>query len=211
MRIIRLLLAVVLFIPITSFAEENQFIERQYILGNHNPEPYDNLEEGCEWAAPYVPSAIVGGGTSELRVIMTQKEDGKIRKEGDTVGELWLCVGDVTERDNPALGLQPERVIAFYMNIDGMEYGGLGTWSPKTEWGFPEMGMAVWSGGAILVHLVDGVPGDTAGAMTYNILDNVYGIRGYDSGAAGLVFSIRLFEERNFDREKAIKALEEVF
>ena len=72
MRIIGLLFVVVLFIPITSFAEENQFIERQYILGNHNPEPYDNLEEGCEWAAPYVPSAIVGGGTSELRVIMTK-------------------------------------------------------------------------------------------------------------------------------------------
>ena len=104
MRIIGLLLTVVLFIPITSFAEENQFIERQYILGNHNPERYDNIEEGCEWATDFLSVEIVSGGTSELRAIQTRKEDGKIRKEGDTVGELELCIGDLGERDHPRDG-----------------------------------------------------------------------------------------------------------
>ena len=210
MRIIGLFLAVVLITPITSFAEENLFTERQYVLGVHNPDFYDDLESDCYWAEPHMPVAIVGGFVAELRGIKTMKQGGGIEKEGRTVGEVWACIGEVTERDNPALGLRPERAVAFYVDLDGEVFGGLGTWSPFTEADFPESGMAVWGGGAILVHLENDLPAGTAGAMTYNILDNYFSISGYDMTFDSMVISIRLLDERNFDREAAVKALKEI-
>lgn len=211
MRTIRLLLAVALFIPTFTVADDNEFVERMMILGVDNTERYENLEEGCAWAAPFIPVEIVGGAVSDLRAIQARKQTGELLDEGPVVGEMWVCIGDWVEQDDIVFETVPERPLAFYLDIDGTLYGGLGTWRPRTEYGFPEPGMDIWGGSAILVHLVDGEPGATAGAMTYTVVDNVEQIAGYQGGLDSIVLTIRLFEDRNREPEEVLQAFEDVF
>lgn len=212
MRIIRLFLATLVFIPFISNAQERELNETILLLTTANGEGYEDLAEGCAWATPYIPTEIMFGGVSDLRGVVTKNEKGLIRKkDGDVVGELWNCVGDLedgvdpnfTDPENPPL----KRTIAFVLTIGDDVYGALGEWSQKTGYeGLPqESWAAIWGGSAAIVHIVDGLPAGLAGAMTYNLIDSETG------GFRNMIMTVRLYEPRNQDLEAAGEAMRRLY
>ena len=209
MRMFRLFLLTLFLIPITSIAQERTFNQKVYVLSGTNLERYENLEQDCAWAAPFVPTEIVGGGVLELHTVVPNKKRGFLKAGGEQVGVIWVCVGSIEPREDPAIGLVPERTVAFAITLGGTTYGALGSWSPKTGPDVPEPGMAGWGGGAVVVTLTeDDQPGQTVGTMFYSLLDNLEDIPGYREDT---IYILRLFEPRNADLESSAAGLTNLY
>ncbi len=226
MRIISLFLATLLFIPMFSNAQDREFDDTIMVLNTSNGQGYEDLAEGCAWADPYVPSGIeIGmtfdlspasvneesgimhgpeaddGATSALEAVVT---NGSVSAPPEAFGELWVCAGPMEFSDDPLFGTIPERIVAYVIAIGDNIYGALGRVKPHTYLGMPQEGMAVWTGGAQVVNIVDDMPAGMVGAMSVNVPENRLGIHGYYDG---LVVTLRIFEPRNPALEAAAEAL----
>lgn len=203
MKILKTALTTVLFCPLISLAQEPVFDETLLVLTTSDGERYEDVAEGCSWAVPYMPTEIINGVVYSLRGVVTKNEEGELSStDGDRVGEMWLCIGDLEEGQDPNF-MNPDeppykRTLTFYLEIDGRAYGALGEWSQKTEYyGLSqESALAVWGGAARIVHIVDGLPAGLAGAMTYNLTDSQTG------GYRPLIMSLRLYEDRVEDEDE---------
>ena len=204
-----------LLLPATTSASDGpQFNDRSWFLNMTNTMGYADLETGCGWAQPFVEN-IDGGGTSELYAIVTDSNTGLNTGNGPLLGELWICLGESVERNNPAHGPGSEQVVAFVLIIGDQVLGALGTVSGSPGWGFPPVEgdvLGLFAGNAIVVSVNEGAEGEesvgaTLGTMGFNILSNPTGLEGYNGASLNGQISLRLFTPRNAEQEAAAAAI----
>jgi hypothetical protein len=208
MKTIRILLAVLLSIPLVSFAQEREFDETIYVLqAEFFVDPNDS-PDGCAVAAQFLPTEVVEGGLYALYALSTDSESGQAQTRGERVGELGVCIGqgqDVKGLSGP----QPEAPVVFRVDIDDLDYdiGGSGVLRGLAP-DLPQPNMSLWGWSTTLVRTVDGLPLEVIGSMTANDSLNNSPVEGYNDN---LIVTLRLYTPRDREKEAFIEAIKGAF
>jgi hypothetical protein len=210
MRIIRLFLVSLIFLPLVSNAQDQEFDQTLLVLNtdNFSEYQYDNLSVDCEAGIPFLTREVAGGGTFDLRAVSINRKTGAFIKDRYQVGSMGVCwsvLGD--EIEDPVNGTRRPQDMVFSIEVNGTTYGALGTvrgagYSADLE------NMWIISAQAILVDIVDGQPGDPVGALTANMLVNNSGMDEFDDGdRLSAIVTLRFFEPENEGNETLAEVL----
>jgi hypothetical protein len=199
-KIILAVLTSLILLPYASFAQEREHDETIRVMHSTNLNQYEDYLVDCAWAIPYLPMDVGGGWTSDL-YSMNTNAGGVVTEDGTKIGEMWTCYDMGVDVTDTAGDVHWEQTIAFAMFIDDELLGALGT--VRAWGGFETHGL--YTAYAGVSRIVDNVPEDYLGTMTVLDLFTSGDLYGGDTS----IVTLRLYAERDLDKEAAEKAAED--